>query len=516
VALDKIALDTPNSPEWWMQTLARRLLSRDRLQRFGILDAYRAGCPPMVTATDSQRSTFHAFNKVSRSNFARAVVRAPAERMSVRSIRTAAANDDRGDEVAWHYWTGCGLDTASTDVNSDTLTFSEGYVRVGVNSAGRPVALRRDPRFMITAQDPIDPSETIAAFELLWDEWTGTEYAYLDLPGEQWVATRKRANRPPQFSIPGLNAADRRWAGMSWFPRLSFDPAGFTMRPLIDDVPEAERDGGPYSQKFSSNRVAVVRFENRDGVGEFEEHLDLLDRLAFMTMLLMVTMGVQAYKQRSLEQTAGSDGTDRLPETNPETGERINWDEVFQPGPDALWKLPPGVTLKESGEVQLQPLLSAIQDGLKHLSVTTATPFSLFSPDGVNQSAEGAQAGREPLVFKVEDRNKLAGRSWAKVISLLFEFAPDADRYDADGNDRADQGKIVIDFTPAERFSLAEKAQADSQNKTLSSDMAAVKIWGLTSDEVALNRVQRTQDAMNQALGQAQAAAQVTGRGAGG
>jgi hypothetical protein len=476
-----------------MQKLAREMLDRERLRWFGILDAYRSGCPPLITATESQQRAFHAFNRVSRSNFARPIVRAPAERMAVRAIRTAAANDDAGDEVAWRYWTGLGLDVAATDVHSDMLTFREAYVRAGVDSNGQPVAMRVDPRFVVTYENPLNPQETVAALELLWDELSGMDYAVLSLPGEQWVAARERKNKPTTFSIPGLDMRDRRRTGMAWFPRLSFDPASFTMRPLVDDVPEDERDGGMYSQRFDEQAVSIVKFQNRDNVGEFEEHLDLLDRLFFLTMLLMVTAGVQAYKQRALEQ--GTDSTaDRLPDRNPETGERIDWDEVFQPGPDALWKLPPGVKIWESGEVQLQPLLSAIQDTIKQLSATTSTPFSLFSPDGVNQSAEGAQLNREGLVFKVEDRCNIAARSWSRVLSLLFRFAPDEDRYDAAGNDRSEQGKIVLDWKPAERYSLAERSQADSQNKSLSAEMAAVKIWGLTADEAEINRVQRNAD----------------------
>jgi hypothetical protein len=94
----------------------------------------------------------------------------------------------------------------------------------------------------------------------------------------------------------------------------------------------------------------------------------------------------------------------------------------------------------------------------------------------------------------VEDRDKIAGRSHARVLSLMFKFGPEADRYDAQANDRADAGRIVFDWKPAERYSLAEKAQADSQNKTLSTDMSAAKIWQLTPDEVAINRAQRAGD----------------------
>lgn len=444
-------------------------------------------------------------------------MRAPAERMAIRSIRTAVVADDRGDQVAMRYFTDSGLDIAQTDVSSDFLTFSEGYVRVGIDpQMGKPLALRRDPKFMVTAQDPLNPNRTMAAFELLHDEWTMTDWAYLWLPGEQWVAYRQRTTRPPGYTVPGLTQQDRRWAGLSWWPRLSFDVTSFTMRPDVSEVEPQNRDDGPYSEKFAdSGLMPVVRFDNRDGVGEFEEHLDLLDRINHTIMSRVIIAAIQAFKQRALEQNGsqgGSNTVDRLPPKNPDTGQDIDWDQMFVPGPDALWKLPPGVTVKELGQVDLQPILAAVQDDVKHLSAVTSTPFSMFSPDGVNQSAEGAQLTREGLVFKVEDRDRIAASRWAKVISLLFQMAPPADRYDADGNDRADASRIVLDWLPAERYSLAEKASADSQNTSLSADMAAAKIWGLTPDEVAINKAQRASD-MFAAAAMAQPAA--SGRTAG-
>lgn len=488
-------VDVVGSPSWWMVKLARKLLDRNRLIRLGILDAYRSGCPPLLNATDSERKGFYAFTRLSRSNFARPIVRAPAQRMAVRSIRTAAVDDESGDSVAWRYWTGSSLDIDSTDVNSDMLTFSDGYVRVGVDqTSGKPIALRRDPRFIVTAEDPLNPHETIAALELLWDEWSGMDYAYLWLPGKQYVAARPRSSRPPQFTIPGLSGETRRWSGFAHWPRLSFDASAFTMRPFIEDVPDDERDELPYSETFDDDVMPVVRFCNRDGVGEFEEHLDVLDRINHTIMIRVVTAAVQAYKQRALEQD-GSTSADMLPDKNPETGETIDWDEIFQPGPDSLWKLPPGVKIWESGEVQLQPILSAITDDLKQLAIATDTPFSIFTPDAVNQSAEGASGNKEMLIFKVEDRERIAARSWAKVISLMFQMAPDEDRYDEAGNDRADASRIIFDWFPADRYSLQEKAGADAQNKSLSTDMAAAKIWGLSPDEVAINKAQRASDA---------------------
>lgn len=479
-----------------MQTLARRLLDPKRMKRLATLEAYRAGCPPLPYLAPSERKGFYAFHRVSRTNFARTIVNARTERQRIRAIRTAAANDDNGDAVAWRYFAGSGLDVVAPDVQSDRWTFSEAYVRVGLDPDGRPMGMRRDPRFCITVQDPLNPMRTLAAFELLWDEFAGYEYAYLWLPGEQWVAERPRKLAPAQYSLSGVTT-DRRFG--YWWPKLSFVPSAFTMRPNSTEVPDDEQDGRPYSETYDSKRVPVERFENRDGVGVYEEHLDLLDRINHTIMQRVVIAAVQAYKQRALRQT-DTDGKakDRLPDKDPETGEEIPWDDIFESGPDRLWKLPPGVDIWESNEVQLDPIRNAVTDDVKHLSSTTNTPLPLMS-DEVNQSAEAAQLRREGLVFGIEDANSMDGRHWANVISMMFEMAPDEDRYAGEGEgrvDRAEVGQIVVDWYPAERYSLSEKATADASNKSLSPDMAAVKIWQLTPDEVAINRTQRASEAL--------------------
>lgn len=498
MALDPRALETFDTPEWWMRTMARLLLDPVRLRRLATLRAYRSGCPPMPYLAPSERRGFYEFHRVARANFARRIVNSRVQRQGLRAIRTAAANDDNGDAVAWRYFTGNGLDVAAPDVHSDMHTYGETYVRVGLDADGKPLALRKDPWSTITLPDPLNPNRTLAAFELIWDELAGRDYAYLWLPGSEHVAYADRPGRPRRFQLPGVTVSTRPWDVHGWMPRMSFDAQSFTMRPPADDVSVETRDSGPYSQTFTEQIVPVVRFATRGGTGVFEEHLDTLDRINHSIMQRLVIIAVQAYKQRALEQEAGPNGSvDRIPQVDPNTGERIDWDEIFQPGPDALWKLPPGVKIWESGAVDPRGVLSAASDDIKQLSSETGTPFPLMSDD-TNQSAEGAQNRREDLVFSVEDANALARRGWAQVVALMFMFAPDADRYagvGADRVDRADPGQIVIDWMPAERYSLSEKAAADGTNKTLSKDMAAAKIWQLTPDEVAINRAQLAADA---------------------
>lgn len=458
-------VDTPGTAGWWMQTLWRQLQAKHR--RLNRLDDYRRGRPPLVLGSEVVQSAFHRFQRIAHTNFADMIIAAPVERMSVRSIRTAAAGDDNGDQLAWAMWAGNNLDVDATDVHRNFLTFGEAYVSIGVDDDNptMPVIVGEDPRQVITAQDPVNPRKTLAAFKLFHDQQAGMDFAYLWLPGQMIVASRKRAARPTAF---------RELDGPPPPIPVTFSPAAF-------DIDET------LSETYAVQEVPVVRFGNRDGVGEFELHLDLLDRINHMLLQRVVIATLQAFRQRAiqLDPTAGEDG--KLPEVD-DQGNKIDYDDLFKADPGALWTLPLGAKIWESGVVDLTPILASVKDDAMHLAAVTRTPFPMFTPDAANQSAEGAQLTREGLVFKVEDRDNIAGRGWAKVISIGFQFVGDTER--------GDVGKIVVDWNPAERYSLAERASADSLSLSLPAAQKWQRIWGMSPDEIQIALAQRSSDAL--------------------
>jgi len=111
-----IDVTVPGSPGWWMQTLWRQLAAETpRLNR---LEAYWRGEPSIVIGSERLQSAYYRFQNMARSNFAQLIGSAMTNRMAVRSIRTAAADDDNGDEQAWRHE---GLALAMLrDVASDT------------------------------------------------------------------------------------------------------------------------------------------------------------------------------------------------------------------------------------------------------------------------------------------------------------------------------------------------------------------------------------------------------------
>jgi hypothetical protein len=492
--LDADRVKTQGTPEWWMVQLSKKMLDRERVKRLSLLQAWVDNTPPIAFVSESQQKAFYAFLRMARVNMAGAIVRSRVHRMTVRSIKTAAAGDDQGDAVANHYYTTAGLRAAAPAVHQDYCTFGEGYLRefLDPDDETRPLAVRLDPRYCVTAQDPLNPQRTIAAMYLVWDEWAGRDYAYLWLPGEQWVAERERRVRPTMHSLEGVYRSKEDVPSSPYW-RLTFSADTFDMRPEAPADREL-RDGRPYSQTFASKRLPVTAFLTRDGKGQFEDVLPSLKRINQSLMQTMTTAAVQAYKQRALQQEVGKDGKDkdRLPPQDSK-GVAIDWDAVFEPGPDALWKLPPGVSIWESGQVDLTQFYAGEMSSIRQVAMETGTPIPMLTDD-TNQSAEGAQNRKEDLEFIVNDLIEQATPSWAGSVSDMFEMAPEEDRY-ADGADRADAGQIVIEWAPVQRYSLAEKADADTKSSSLSIAMKCEMIWGMTPDQVQLNLQQLKDEA---------------------
>lgn len=470
-----IDVSVPESDGWWMQTLWRQLSANQR--RFQLLEDYRCGRPPLILGSEALRSAFYRFQRVARSNFADVIVQAMAERMAVRSIRTAKDSSDNGDDQAHAIWSANALDIYQSDVYRMMGTFGVAYAALAQADGPMPIVTVEDPRQTVTMQDPVNPLKRLAGFKLYHDQAAGQDVAILWRPGRKVVATRDRKAR-----VGTPNPVQRDLLGPPPLIPVAFSASAFT----IDEA---------RSEEYDLKDIPVVPFTNRDGVGEFELHIDLLDRINHMLLQRIVIATLQAFKQRAiiLSDLATDDPNDPrgLP-THDDDGNEINYDDLFSADPGALWRLPVGAKIWESGQVDLTGILTAVKDDAMHLAVVTRTPFSMFTPDAANQSAEGAQLQREGLVFKVEDRDRIAGRSWAEVLSIGFQLMGDIER--------ADVGKIVVDWVPAERYSLAERSQADSLATSLPVAQKWVRIWGMTPAEVQIAQTQRSADAMLAAL----------------
>jgi hypothetical protein len=411
------------SPGWWLSRLFLNLQDKNRRQRLTELDQRYRGNPPLPEAADSARQIFYTFQKKSRTNFAQLVVSAVSERMNVSGFRTATDADETGDAEAGELWQRAGLDVTSADAHDLMLNMSECFIVVGEydEDIAAPVVTVEDPRTMISAADPLAPRRMIAALKVLHDPLLKQDQAYLFLPG--------RFFGPGQRAQIRVATRDARTSGLHSLP---FNPRVWSWS---DEL----------SGELTHPRIPVVRMLNKDAVGEYELHTDLLDRINHQTLQRMVIATMQAFRQRAVSGLPVVDENDR----------EIDYSEVFTMDPAALWQLPDTAKMWESGQVDLTPILSAVKDDVTHLAAVTKTPMHMLSPAGVNQSAEGASLAREGLVFKTVDRINRTSHQWAQVMALCFLQSGD--------QQRADLSKIQTLWQPAERLSFAERADAASK-----------------------------------------------------
>ncbi|MGZ6852477.1 MAG: phage portal protein [Mycobacteriaceae bacterium] len=471
------------SPGWWMNRLSQALSVEQR--RFRILEDYYAGRPPLAWGSENVQKQFYRFQRMSRSNFASVVVEAPCERIALRAIRTGADNDAEGDDVAWRLVRANGLQSSFGDATRMAKKFGRSYLATAHpdEPGGQAIITAEDPRQVITEADPVRPGVQRAALKLYYDAEAGLDVSILWLPGQKWVATRERKGPVRAYRGGSL-------LGQVEPIRVRFNPSSFTMAPKRED---GDPDGF-YSEEYDDLEIPVDPLLNRDGVGEFELHVDLLDRINHMILQRVVIATLQAFRQRALKQSADPN-VPQMPDRD-ENGNLIDYSDILESGPDAVWLLPPGADLWESGQVDLQGILQSAKDDILHLSAVTKTPLSMFTPDAISQSAEGAQLTREGLTFKVEDFWLAGEATLARTIARAFRYMGDTDRGDA--------SQVSVSWKPAERRSLSEMAAAaGTVGTTLTWEQQQEIIWQQDPAQIRLAKTQRAEDMV---LAQQQAA----------
>lgn len=466
--------DRPYSPGWYFQQLFNELSDRRRQNRLESLHAYLTGNAPLPRGAERAREAYEAFMRMARSNFAHLVVAALAHRLRITGFRSAAQSDETGDPELGSLWNRAGLNVISADVTKATLGLSEAYVIVGDidEDTDAAVVTYEDPRWIVGMPDPANGRRLIAALKIKYDAAANVDRAYLYLAGKVfapganaqiWVAERSAMGR-----IGGL---------------AGFDYRDWTWSPL--------RSGA-----LRHDRVPVVRFDNADGMGEFEAHTDLLDRINHQILQRMTIAVMQAFRQRAVK------GLPTVyPKGHPQEGKEIDYGDVFVSDPAAVWHLPPNAEMWESAAIDLTPLLAAAKDDITQLCVVTETPLYYMMPAGQNQSAEGATAQRESLIFKALDRINRVTPKWIDVVALML--------LQAGATDRQALSRLGPIWASPEMLSLAERADAASKAQDIPWRSRMQLIWGFDPDTVDRMQTERMDEFLfQQQVANALAAAQ--------
>lgn len=396
----------PTTADEWLPVLTKRL--DDRAPRVKTQRDYVTGNAPLPEMGHNTREAWSKFQAKARTNWGELVVEALAERcvFSGVSVGGALEDDDRVRRIVRENR----LVIQVGDLARDMFTTSIGYMIVGRDAFGRPVITAEAPEFVYAAPEPLVPWRARAAVKVWRDRDEGFDYANV------WV--------------PGVRAR---------YARSAKDEYGMTIR--------RASSGGwvKLGEDTYSGQIPVFIFENHGGTGEFETHTDLLDRINTGLLQRIVTVAMQAFKQRALK--------GGLP-THDEDGNEVDYSKVFEPAPGALWDLPDGIDIWESQDAAqgILAMLQASKDDIRDFAAATRTPLATLLPDASNQSAEGAAFAREGLVFKAKDRIERLKVGLAEVITAALrvedpEFAETVD----------------VSFAPPSYVSETEKSAAAVQ-----------------------------------------------------
>lgn len=464
--------NVPGSPAWWLNHLCMKFIARDttydlqelfqqprvyrtRRQRLNMLWSYYIGCPPLPAVATGYTDTFRDVLRKGRATYAPMAITPMLDRMELNGVRTGVEDGVEGDDVAKRIMDYSNFAAAIKDAFMYLFVMSESYLMVIPAAEGSldrtPLITAEDPRFCIGEPDPMNPNQLQAVLKLGYDPVEGKTVAWLFHDGKQYKASGPSGTLSVQ---QGFSAASFDWDG-----------------PPVD-LPELSGIG----------KVPVVQLCNARGLGEFEPHLDLLDRINDAILQRIVITAYQSFKQRAvigdLEGSQDDEDSDV---------EEIDWNAVFSADPGALWRVPDGTTFWESNPADIGSLLTAIRDDVKEFAAVTSTPLHLITPDAANGSAEGAALMREGLVFKVKDRRARLNPRLVELWKMAFAFAGESDR----------TANIELLWGPIESFSLTAKADAATKVRgILSRPRILQDIMEFTPDQIQQNEQELQQDAI--------------------
>jgi hypothetical protein len=433
------------SPDQWLDRLTLSVDNRStRLYR---LRSYMDGNAPLPEGADGQRDAYKDFQRKARTNFGKLIIDAVTERLIPSGFTVGDETNDNAQLLA--IWKRNLLKNGIADVLLDMVGLSGGYMIVGQRPDGSALITCEHPEQVITEQDPQFPDSVRAGLKVYRDPIEESDFAFLHLPGVVHKYSRPLMN---PFGAPTIITKARgEWK-------------------QIDE------------QATNLNFVPVFPFLNQGGLGEFEAHTDILDRINWNILQRLVITAMQAYRQRAVKGD--------LPSEDDE-GNELNYSEIFKPGAGALWQLPDGVELWESQQTDFSAILNANKDDIRDLAAVTRTPMATLIPDGANQSAEGAAFAREGLVSKTADRQ---GRATAALELVMGAALAVENRLESIVTD------IEIQWLPIEHRSLTERADAATKAQDLPWEMRMRDIWQYSDEEIAEARRMREDERRDPAL----------------
>ena len=422
------------------------------------------------STNQSGYAVYQRFVSICQLNLAKPIADAVIHRQRPTGFRLVADKTMRSTD-ADDMWVSSRMELKSRQLFNDLSVYGNAYVFVQNNALPSHIVVR-------------SPWDTYVSS----DEDSAVCYAYDSTEGKETL-TLYRLERADDGSVSKVysriasrDADTRSLLGESdedsIYALANDDSAAKPTLPDDFKWDGAAQETYEYAQACSS--LPVVRVHAPGGKGQFEPHIPALNAIDQQRFQRFCIQEMQAFKQRAISMDSMpqyyKEGDPQVRDGLANAGDRIDYKDLFQQGPDALWLIPGDAKFWESGVTDITPLITAVSADIKHLAAASGTPLDILSPD-VSGSAEGAQLKREGLVFKVEDMNARANDGFTRMLRMALT---------ADGKPGSADERFETVWKPINPPSMLEQCQAANYAKgTLPVKTIMRRCFGMTEIDIA-------------------------------
>lgn len=435
---------SPGSPFWWLDRLSTTLF--DRQERYDLLEDYMLGNHPLPNGDVRFVKALRELQTKARTNYVALVVKAVTGRMRVKGFRFGP--EGQADAEAMRIWNGSNMDVQSPLALNTAAVFGLCYGLVAPPTAPgkEPKITIEDPRMSVVERDPLDFSRSLAGLRMWRDSENKIMVACLYLPDVTHV----------------FYAPDTRFVTESKEARITAD---------LETRPQASRFTLISSEPNVLGEVALYEGNWQPAFGplgraEFEDVLDIQDRINYQVLTRLVISKSQAFRQRwatGLEGKAGKDGHKVPP---------------FDPGADMLWvSASEDTKFGDFSQADIRQALEAVRDDVGDMAAISQTPASYLMNRMVNVSGSAIVGDQGPLVQKIHMREAAIGWFYEQLIKTAFAYKGDA---------RASDVEATTLWVDPEIRSHAEIADAMGKLVTAGVPLElAMERGGFTPDQIA-------------------------------
>jgi hypothetical protein len=453
------------TPRDWLNVLTRRV--DFGWVRIELLRSYVDGNAPLPEMGSNTREAWQKFQRESRTNWGALIVESVVNRLIPNGITVAGENDSKLARQAQAIWTRNRMNSVFREWVRYGLTFRQSYLTVWKDDDGKSLITADSPESMGVSVNPLQPWRVRAAVRWWRD---------LDMQEDQAIVWGTTSSQKFKRTLLSLNAPTNPPNNMMYYlpVRLLGEWYGIGEPNVTNQLPP------------------VVVYNNPIFCGEFETHIDLINRINREILERLTTSAIQAFRQRAMK--------GGLP-THDSKGNVIDWGVIFEPAPGAIWDLPEGIDIWESQPTDITPMLGACKDDIRQLSAMTSTPFPVLMPDNANQTAEGADAARDAHIFKCGERLAEAKAGIEACLTLALK-TEGADLSPDKGSDQTEDKRVEVLFKPVDRVTIAEMYAAAQAASAAGESWPSIarNILGYSPEQIAQDALDKLNEAMRAAM----------------